>query len=576
MNTLEEEDQYSSPMDMYILSHDALRGTPTDQSIPPGWSSRPSKQTGFFSSGKKVTNKDLYLKILKQGVPPALRCAVWTTNVQMAIKDGEDESIGTLRKVPIVEHGWKIALQQVFPDQTDEDDLQIPDLGLGSRYLVNLLLCDHGGSIPEQGALALKRVLYVVQQLLIVEYCPMLPDLTALLLSIMEESLAYTTLRSMLEYSCSVEYVAVSPVQHIAWCATFCDVMKKLYPQTHAVMVEINMLTPQALDPIFKRLFVTILPRHHVMRIFDLYSFHGVETLFRFGTALMCLFHAHMNEEQQDHTITNPTSWWEGIRNYCHTSEKWLDPFLQEMVYGGTAGRFTNRSRSNFPRWELVKRWIAENEEWAKQQNLGPSAKEEDERPLGFVDNKEIVLVRHASERQLLAHWFPTPLKATKLELIYSTNVHGRTVERFYHHVAHVVYSITIMEILDKEHTLLGMFASQTWHKNVKGYGNGECFVFRLRPNSVCFPFQPTSGNDAGQIMRSGEDFISMGIAKDGSSGLRLNEDFTKGTTSPLNKSFGNGILYENEVFDIGLVEVYRLVREVDGRPIDSFDTTLL
>jgi len=601
-----EDNNYSSPMDMYLLSHDALCGAPTDQTITPGWSSRPSKQTGFFSHGRKNLSSELYLQILKQGVPPALRCAVWTTNVSKGDQedqdDEEDDDIGTLRKVRIVEHGWKIAQQQVNLDQIDEDDLQIPDLGLGPRHLVNLLVKDHGDCIPEAGAASLKRVLYVVQQLLIVEYCPMLPDLTALLLSVMDESLTYHTLRHIIESSSrdnknatTKRYVAVSPLQHIAWCATFLDLMKKLYPQTHAVMVEINCMTPVSLDPIFKRFFVTILPRDYVKRIMDLYTHHGVETLFRFGSALLCLFHAHMNEEQRTHTITDPTSFWEGIRDYARTAD--LESFLKMVYPAYTGGRYSllGRSNSHFPRWTTVQRWMKDNETWAERQDLHKSfVEEEQERPLGFVEHEEVVFVRNPSIRLLLTHWFPTPLKATKLDLVFSTNIHGRTVERFYHHVAKVVYSLTVLEVLEKEtaeeenasdtttatkknkkkNTLLGMFASQTWHpKGDKGYGSGECFLFRLRPNPICFHYQPPQENQensndssaADQIMRSGKEFISMGIAQDGSSGLRLNEDFTKGTTSPL---VGGGRLYDEQVFEVGLVEVYRLVREVDGKPI--------
>ena len=59
--------------------------------------------------------------------------------------------------------------------------------------------------------------------------------------------------------------------------------------------------------------------------------------------------------------------------------------------------------------------------------------------------------------------------------------------------------------------------------------------------------------DDAGQLMISSREFISMGVGEGGASGLRLNEDLTRGSTS---KSMcENDVLVAEgiEVFDIGL-----------------------
>ena len=52
-------------------------------------------------------------------------------------------------------------------------------------------------------------------------------------------------------------------------------------------------------------------------------------------------------------------------------------------------------------------------------------------------------------------------------------------------------------------------------------------------------------------------------------SGLRLNEDLTRGSTS---KSIGfdnEELIAEGvEVFEVGLVEVYRFIRDVDNKPV--------
>jgi len=123
------------------------------------------------------------------------------------------------------------------------------------------------------------------------------------------------------------------------------------------------------------------------------------------------------------------------------------------------------------------------------------------------------------------------------------------------------------MEVLGTN-TVVGMYATQTWHNNPDGYGNGNCFLFRLTPNPECFRYKIGASHissfddgehenisrDAGQLMISSGTFISMGVGEDGASGLRLNEDLTRGSTS---KSIGFDneelITEGGEVFEVGL-----------------------
>jgi hypothetical protein len=73
------------------------------------------------------------------------------------------------------------------------------------------------------------------------------------------------------------------------------------------------------------------------------------------------------------------------------------------------------------------------------------------------------------------------------------------------------------------------------------------------------------------QFMVGTRTYISMGGNQDGSAGLRLNEDLTIGESSPA-AGFENEPLHgagvgNGGIFDVGLVEVYGLVRQIDGRP---------
>lgn len=119
---------------------------------------------------------------------------------------------------------------------------------------------------------------------------------------------------------------------------------------------------------------------------------------------------------------------------------------------------------------------------------------------------------------------------------------------------------------------------------------DGGCFLFRLVPNAVCWKWKPlrqpggvdnvldhfeedSSGNRSvllEQFMVGTATYISMGGNPDGSCGLRLNEDLTKGESSSA-VGFENEPLHgldQGSLFEVGLVEVYGLVRQIDGRKV--------
>ena len=127
----------------------------------------------------------------------------------------------------------------------------------------------------------------------------------------------------------------------------------------------------------------------------------------------------------------------------------------------------------------------------------------------------------------------------------------------------------------------VGMYASQAWRPSTRVYGDAECFLFRLLPTAQCWKWRPRihvlkdedfeehnthSINNATamleQFMVSTRTFISMGGSPDGSSGFRLNEDFTKAESSAA-VGFENEplvVVSDGDIFDVGLVEVYGLV----------------
>ena len=118
--------------------------------------------------------------------------------------------------------------------------------------------------------------------------------------------------------------------------------------------------------------------------------------------------------------------------------------------------------------------------------------------------------------RKKLAEWLPYGLRYTSdLQLVYSTNIHGRSLGMFYDCLAEERqqqqyissipsstlksnHTILLMEVLlpatppsssttmvttttgKKKRLTVGMYASQRWHRTNKVYGDGRCFLFRI------------------------------------------------------------------------------------------------
>ena len=58
-----------------------------------------------------------------------------------------------------------------------------------------------------------------------------------------------------------------------------------------------------------------LLKRKHVLRIFDIFTLEGYHSIFRIGTTLLCLAHAHLGDSCREH-CDNAAIFWEGVRLY--------------------------------------------------------------------------------------------------------------------------------------------------------------------------------------------------------------------------------------------------------------------
>lgn len=519
-------------------------------------------------------NDNQSLKRLKQkchlGLPPHLRCAVWISSVarvanpQLPIT--ETDAYGTVGNKKRIESKWEFALNAVFPNPADRDDAVAPDLGLTQEGLNHLIHNDY--PVPEKGAHQLTLVLCALQQVVGIEFSPSIPDIATLLLTHMPASYTYATIREMINDTS--QFTPVSQKEYYSWCKTYSFYVKKQSSAHFCVMESCGALKPEGLDPIFKRFFISILKRKDVLHFMDIYLVESCKAYFRLALSLIKLI---SKKELKTLKLTDSESWWNEIRKKTFHPDFTLDKHLALMYPKG------NKIAKRYPNRRMIRRALKWNEQWAAE-NMPIYIDETPPKPMGYIlsDDKPIALAKPTALRSNLAKWLPVNLKTTSLDLIYSTEIHGRSLQAFYNQCNRYKNTIVLIEaIVDNTTATIGVFASHAWNVNPTSYGDGECFLFRADPDPKCFNWTPDfSGIDnvesqaiREQYMVAKSEFLAMGANAEGTNGIRLDQDLINGESySAL--GFDNEPLpgQNRNKFDIGVVEAYRLIREVDGSAV--------
>jgi hypothetical protein len=497
------------------------------------------------------------------------------------------------KKKNIERSGYQVSMEEVPLFGTNKENLK--------HFLENRSNRDWTTSkVTPEGWESLSRLMIVCQRGFGITYCPLLPYLSALLLTHMSEPYAYLCLREMITDAHA--YMPTNIVEYHQWNNTFAQIVKRMFPETYQEMVSVGILTAETpsqddrticgftggLAPIFQRFFVDLIPLKFVLRIIDIYAICGMETIFRFGIALFSLVKTRVKGVPASAEL-----WWDNIRDYTFSPAFKFEALLAR-AYKNIGGRFHKSIR--FPRSHVLARLIKSNEKWAMENASSVESKSKSnatikqltvvDLPVSAQDGHCFLLAQRDEVRTSpLLSWLPPTLRDTKLDLIYSTSIHGRSIRSLYDRCSKTKRTIMLVEAVTTG-AVIGVYATQAWHIDSRVYGDGNCFVFRLSPDPVCYKWTPPTqqrvdnapaGFDQDlesqalweRFMVGKHNFISIGANKTAGSALRLNEDLTRGESST---AFG----YQNEPlaggnttdFEVGTVEVYRFIRNIDGLPI--------
>jgi Rab-GTPase-TBC domain len=371
------DERHAKLSDMVIGSVDTLRGYDIDQLIPAEWNSEPPQLLKVHNPRIKdkpsQEEKDALLKsMLRVGVPTALRCAIWLSNIIHAIEPQQSNTYWleyrTLSKVRSLDTAYDTIVRQVLvgdsstsignttgssneqPNSpsatktttisttsktemsTDNNDNTINDIinkfndwdmistnTYGRKRINDDTILMSVDGITESGQIAIKSVLVAIDRIVTTDYAPLVPSIVAILLTVMSESYVFCSIREMLHQSARW-YFPVSKIEHNAWCRAFVDIFKKLHPATAEYLDDRGVFDAGNLDPIFSNFFINILPMKYIHRIMDLYTLEGSKVLYRFGISLLVLY--KIESAEQLITISNANEWWATMKHWTYNPKR--------------------------------------------------------------------------------------------------------------------------------------------------------------------------------------------------------------------------------------------------------------
>ena len=309
--------------------------------------------------------------MIRKGIPPPLRCAVWMSNVIQSCHQHQPLSYAheyrTLSKVRVLDAGYDTLWQNNVIQRDDVRPIVFGNTNIQSHHK------------DDPGVNSLWRVLFALHSVLgVVEYAPLVPTIAALLLTHMSESYVFCSVREM-SHNTSW-YWACSKSEHVAQQKAFLDILSKLHPST-AKSLQSNGFTNQYCEAIFSDFFQSILSEKDQLRVFDVYTLEGSKVLFRVGITLLVLFH------KESKTLPDGYNWWKSLQKYCQTKVS-IDYVLKKAY--GFHGKGV-RKRYRFPGRNIIQRIVQlEEEQYLKNHNNAEmEGQSTPVQPLGLVLPRE-------------------------------------------------------------------------------------------------------------------------------------------------------------------------------------------
>lgn len=431
-------------------------------------------------SGRKLT------KMCRAGVPEHFRGGVWNKVMSPTMEEGGTPSHKLQR-----ERIWTRVLEKVFEGG-----------GIGEEvpgYGAELRLEDH--CLSADGRAAARRLLVTIKHMQAAEWCPTLLDVVPMFLVYMPESCAYGVVEDL--WPLRSLFFPHSRSESDAWNGTFMDIVKDLFPETSVAMAKCGADAPEFLSQILLRMFVPIFPLRHLVVVWDAWLCEGSKVIFRYGLALLKMYKKRLKalklKEGQG------AQWWAKLREWTH------DPNFPFHELSTKAFHLRTKSGLRPVTSAMLEHYHDKNEAEVKAGgNRGGSRYDEtgaahdraDEQQPFFWPPFQLTatfpppaLLSDLASRSKLVKWVPEILRHKRLRVVFTTEIHGYNLDLLFSHCRTVSPSLLVVEA--NNGTIFGGFCSEPWmYPNRQPFGSGQCFLFRLSPNSATYRWKADAAND--------------------------------------------------------------------------------
>lgn len=158
-------------------------------------------------------------------------------------------------------------------------------------------------------------------------------------------------------------------------------------------------------------------------------------------------------------------------------------------------------------------------------------------------------------------HQYYTLKGINAFKLLYSSTTHGRSFNRFIHHV--VGYKAETMFIITTtKGEIFGAFVATPWEMSSSYWSNSNCYLFGVSPVLSIRHATSNAQPNYCYFFTNKKSFTGkpVGIGFGGTPGnfrLWIDEDLLTGTIRTMDPSYENGLISPNPVFDIASIEVW-------------------
>jgi hypothetical protein len=403
------------------------------------------------------------------------------------------------------------------------------NLSTHKKDTIKKLLCIVGDSHPQ------------------LEYAPIIPAIVAVLSKRLDPNDVLACIAAVIEgHSIPAfkrqdwAYFPNHRRDHLVFERVFEDLTKNCAPKVSRHISKIQLVHPDfapSWDNILSTLFIGILPREIVLRIFDCYLVEGYKVLLRFAIAHVIirqeLLLATKEPKEINEIITRPDVYTPGLlESYFRTA--FNVKFDRSIIQ-----RYRNRRRKH-----SIGDFDAEDRLLIFQ------------RPLPQLLKRSSIL--RDDDWAALWNWVPARFKLLNLNRVFTTAEDGKHLTTLLKNTNELEPILLLIETVSGK--VFGAYISKalSLHNGPSFYGTGETFLFSLRPTLAKYEWNLKSKNTAFVCVT--ESFLALGAGAD--FGLWLDR-FLTSVTSGHSVTFDNEPLVDKNISEdlqIYCIEIFHFV----------------